>query len=204
MDILDFCRSYLLRLFFAIIFPFFKIEIIGSENIPKDKGFIWVGNHSNLLDGPLATRALWPRGIYWVVSKSVYSTWYFKPILAIAKAIPVNGSMKKVIELLEDNNVIGIFPQGTLSCERVIKKCHNGVAILARKTGVPVLPCYIKAVIDPKKRPNITPKPFTSIKVIFGKPLYFEKCLSEEIPADILDETLSKTVSSINALSDSQ
>jgi len=198
--LLDFGYYVILRAFFKIVFSFYKVEILGRENIPQDSGFILAANHSNFLDGPVIAWALRPRLIYWIVSKDLYRRWYFKPILVMARCVPVNGSVDLAERLLDKKKAIGIFPQGGVCCDRVIKKGHRGVAVLARKSAVPVIPCYIKTVIDPSKKFNIAPKAFSPITVSFGRPLRFEKCPPKEIPPEILNDTLSKIIRAINVL----
>jgi len=200
MDLLEFGYRYVAKPFFSIVFSFYKLRVYGRERLPHERGFIVAANHSSFLDGPLIAWFLFPRQLHWIIAKWVYAQWYFRPICIVSKCVTVNGSTKLAQTLLEQGEIIGIFPQGGVCCERKIKKGHCGAAVLALKTGAPVVPCYIKTVIDYSKNPNITPKIFTPIKVIFGQPLYFEKCPLEFIPHDTLEITLAQILNAINEL----
>jgi 1-acyl-sn-glycerol-3-phosphate acyltransferase len=203
MDFYDFVYLYIFRFFFFIVFSFFKIGSAGKENLPTSGGFILAANHSNFLDGPFIAYSVRPLPVHWLVHKNIYNSWYFRPFCTISKGIPVNGAVEPALNALNKGGVIGIFPQGGICCDKLVQKGRRGAALLAMKTGVPVVPCYIDADIDFNHRINLTPKLFTSLTLIIGKPIYFEKCAEgqEIIPKEILEEAMVKIISNINSLS---
>jgi len=109
-------------IFKAILSPIYKLwyrpTIIGKENIPKEGRFIFAGNHVNIMDQCnviIATK----RHLHYMAKKEYFDNkmvaWFFK----ISGCIPVDRSKKdesatsSAIEVLNNNHVLGIFPEGT-------------------------------------------------------------------------------------------
>lgn len=203
MDFYDFVYFYIFKFLCFIVFSFFKIKTIGKENLPSSGGFILAANHSNFLDGPFIAYSVRPLPVHWLVHKNIYNTWYFRPFCTVFRSIPVNGSVEAALNVIHKGGVIGIFPYGGICCDKLIQKGHKGAALMAIKTGVPVVPCYIDADVDRNQRINFTPKAFTNLELIIGKPIYFEKRPAGEeiIPKEILEEAMAGIINGINSLS---
>jgi len=198
--LIDFCYFFIFRLIFWIVFRFYKVEVKGAENIPSGAGCILAINHSSFLDAPLVAWCLRPLPIHWIVSRMIYSKWKFRPFCVIARSVPVNGSTKSAEGMLRRGSVIGIFPEGGICCDRLIKKGRRGVAVLAKKTGAPVVPCRIEGTFDTSKKVVFFPKVFTPLKLTIGRPMYFEQTDSERIPREILESTVREVIKGINDL----
>ncbi len=199
MKILDFLYHRVVIPFLRFVFKFYKTKIRGMENIPKDTGFILAGNHLSYLDAPLMACGVYPRLIHWIAHKNIYYNPIFTPICLISRCILVNGSVEAAEKVLQEGDCIGIFPQGAVCCTKFVKKGRKGVAVLAHKTGIPVVPCHINAEIDPKKI-NILPKFLGPLELKIGKPIYFEKVNKERIPVEILEKSVAKVIKKINEL----
>ena len=85
----------------------------------------------------------------------------------------------KVIKLLRKNNLVGLFPEGQRSRDGKVGDGKLGVAIMALKAGVPVIPLAIKGTFEafPRKTKFIKP---IKITLKFGKPLNYD---SEDKPS---------------------
>ena len=203
INIADIGYHYILRPLATLVCFFYKRQFYGLENIPKDKGFIVAANHCTFLDAPFIAYALYPKIIHWIVSKAhVWNKWYFRPACSFSRCVPVNGSVDGALSLLNKGEIIGIFPSGCVSCTKIIRQGRKGAAVLAHKSGAPVVPAYIEASLDTSKEVNIFPKPFKILSVTFGKPIVFEKHGEGKIPDAALEDTLKKIISSINQLAD--
>jgi len=200
--ILDFFYRYLLGLFFFSLFHlFFKIRISGLENVPKDSNFILASNHRSFMDGPLIGYLLSPRVIHWIIARWVYEKWIFKPFCFISRCVAVGGSSLTAEKVLNRGGIIGIFPEGGVCCDRYIKSGHKGVAVLALKTGVPVLPCYVDGTFNSRRKPILSARLFTTVRVIIGKPVRFDKITCSRVPAEAIEKTLPEIIAAINNLS---
>ena len=128
---------------------FFRGQIVGVENLPKEGPFIVASNHASHLDPPavgchiprqlafFARKTLWKRG---------FATWWLNGV----GAIPVDrdgtsdiGAMKNVLRALQAGKVITLFPEGTRSPDGTLQPPKTGVGMIACRSRVPVVPARI-------------------------------------------------------------
>jgi 1-acyl-sn-glycerol-3-phosphate acyltransferase len=76
------------------------------------------------------------------------------------------GAIKNALRLLKEGHIVGIFPEGTRTKQKEINEIRvkPGAVMLAMESGAPILPVAITASY----------KPFSRIRVIFGKPYLLE------------------------------
>lgn len=164
----------------------FRLKVEGKDNLPKDAPFIVASNHTSFLDPGLIQIAI-PARMSWITKKDVYENWYLKPLCWVSESIPINGAIEKALVALEEGRVLGIFPEGTRSRNGKLKDADTGIAILALRSGRPVLPIGIKGAFEafPPGKNFFKPYP---IVVKIGKPFSFEKKDKENIEESILNE----------------
>jgi len=138
------CVRPILKLFINL----YKPTYIGIENIPKDKSFILVGNHTSYLD-PLLVASTTRECVHFFAKDSLYKG-IKKPLFKALGIIPVNRKIKDKnalnlgIKCLNENKVIGIFPEGTIN--RTNKKIMNfkyGAVKMSKETGKLLVPFAI-------------------------------------------------------------
>ncbi|MFA5165347.1 MAG: lysophospholipid acyltransferase family protein [Candidatus Omnitrophota bacterium] len=147
----------------------FRLNTTGRDNIPKEGGAIIAANHSSYID-PVALAVAIPRRISWIVRKDVYDVWWLKGLFASTGMIREGGSVGKAIQLLEQGGLVGVFPEGTRSPDGKLGAGKKGAAVMALKTGVPVIPCGITGAFEAYPRGAVFPRPFP-VKVSIGKPV---------------------------------
>lgn len=158
------------KIFKQILGPIFKFyykpKIIGKENIPKDGPILVVGNHKHLYDQCLAILAT-KRVIHYMAKKEYFDdkkvAWFFK----ISGCISVDRKNKdreaasKAINLLNNGQAVGLFPEGTRNrTDAILLPFKFGAVSMAKKTNAYLVPFGIKG--DYKFRSGVTIK--------FGKP----------------------------------
>jgi len=157
----------------GILKSFFKLKVEGLENLPAKTNFIIVSNHNSYLD-PVALAVALPSRIYWIATyvlfKFKWMRWFFKKI----DALPTGKAADQALCLLEKNKNIGVFPEGAISRDGQLKDFHRGAAVLALKTGRPIVPCAILGTFTALPFGSFFPK-FGPIKVKIGKPKFFLK-----------------------------
>lgn len=169
-----------------------KIE--GLDNIPKGKPFIIASNHASYYDSLLVPSAIVPK-----IDKKLHAlvnSYYWKPFLTrfflnVWEAIPVyvdkeknskeknKQATEKAINYLKNKELIMIFPEGRRNDGKLIK-AYTGVAKIALKARVPVLPV---GVIDSNKvlpRGKTFPR-FKRCEIKIGKLMNFEKYYSKKV-----------------------
>lgn len=175
MDLYSVGRS----VFHIYLSTLYKVKIIGKENIPKDKGVLLCCNHIHLLD-PTLLGSFIDRPIYFMAKAELFEMPVLKWIIPRLHAFPVKRGMsdkqalRQGIKIIKENNILGIFPEGTRSRSGKLQKGLAGVGFFALKTNAKVVPC---AIIGPY---NI----FSTLKVVYGKPLDFEKLREEKVSSE--------------------
>ncbi len=163
------------RSFFAIIIKIFgRYRIFGSENFPSSGSVIVVSNHVSNWD-PLMVGVAMPRQVSFLAKEELFRIPLIGFLLRAWGIIPLKRgrgdreALSKSLELLKDGKVIGIFIEGkrNLKNPETMLKPQPGAAMLALKSGVPVVPV---AVINT----NRILRSFKRVKVIIGKPIHFD------------------------------
>lgn len=149
-----------------LIFLIYHPTIIGKENIPKRGRFILAGNHTHNFD-PVVLVAINKRCVHFLAKDSLYKGW--KKVLFKGMAIiPVNRKIhdKEALinanKVLDNNGVIGVFPEGTINrTNDVIMPFKIGAVKMASDTDTPIVPFVITGEYKPFKN---------NLKFEFGKP----------------------------------
>ena len=153
---------------------FFCIRVVNKEKIPKEGGCIVCANHTSMLDVLILSAAL-GRQIRYMGKKELFKIPLLRGFLTLLGAYPVDrggadvGSIKKTISLLEDGEMIGIFPQGTRHAgvnpaETPVKHSVGMIAYHAKAT---VVPTYIRT------RGNRV-RFFRKTELVVGDPIPYE------------------------------
>lgn len=155
----------------AIITLLFRVEAVNRENLPQSGGAILCANHVSAFDMLCITCSI-ERWVFYMAKEELFKIPLMGPFIRKMGAYPVKRgkgdieSVKTSIKLLKGGDIIGIFPEGTRSARREGKPAEPkaGVALLAVKTGVPIVPVAIVGNY----------KLFSKVKVIFGQPFNIE------------------------------
>jgi len=161
----------------------------GSENVPKVGGVIIACNHLSHLDPTLVGIGL-PRHVFHIAKQELARVFFLRALFFIFGTILIDRTKgKKALETareyLEKGRAIIIFPEGTRSTTGRLMKGKVGAALLAMKTGAPVVPAAIigSDKCMPKHSRFIKPG---KVLVKYGKPIYFERVECEEIPRHLV------------------
>lgn len=140
----------IVRPIIKILFNFiFKPTYIGLENIPKEGKCILVGNHTNNLDCLLLISST-KRTIHFLAKDSLIKG-FKKIVFQNMGIIPVNrkihdkNALNSAIDILNENKVIGIFPEGTINkTDDIIMPFKIGAVKMASTTNSTLVPFTIK------------------------------------------------------------
>ena len=155
--------SLVYRFCFATIVPlllslYADLRVSGAENIPGGGPFIVISNHVDNLDTYVIGSQI-PRLLhYFARANGMHSRWLGRYWRWMA-AIPADGDgFKTAIALLREGQAVGVFPEGVIAPALV--RAKPGVAVLALRSGAPVLPCAVWGtervrVGDALRRPRV-------------------------------------------------
>ena len=170
---------------------FFKVNITGIENIPRDSRLIVCSNHMGVLD-PVLIGSMIPRKVHYMAKKELFKNKIFGFLISKLGAFPVDrdtsglSAIKTAIKLLKQDKVFAIFPEGTRSKGENDNNAKPGLAMIAIKAKSPIIPIHIDTQYEI----------FNSIKITIGSAIvfgeYFDKRIStkeyEELSNRVLKE----------------
>jgi 1-acyl-sn-glycerol-3-phosphate acyltransferase len=163
-----------------------RFDFRGVENLPDKNhgGAILAINHVSYLDFALAGTAALPmkRYVRFMAKKELFDNKIAGPLLRGMHHISVDrangsGSFVAALRALRDGEIIGIFPEGTISVSFEVKELKTGVIRLAQGAHGPVIPTVIwgsQRIWTKKVKRNLKRNNFP-ISVTFGEPLFFKK-----------------------------
>ena len=182
-----------------------KFDFQGQENVPLKGGAILAINHTSYFDFALAGTAALPakRYVRFMAKKEIFDNKIAGPLMRGMHHINVdrsNGSASFVAALrsLKDGEIIGIFPEGTISTSFEIKGLKSGAVRLAIGAGVPVIPTIVwggQRIYTKGVKPNFK-RNKTPISVSFGEPIFYSRETDVEVAEahlrDVMIEMLHK------------
>ena len=187
-----------------LVFPVFKFlfrgELDGANNIPDKNSFIIVSNHGSLLDPPFLGHAL-GRKVSFMAKQELFKIPLLSQIIKACGAYPVKrgfvdkNSIILASKKLFNNEIIGIFIDGTRQKDGFVNKPKNGAALIASKTRKLLLPV---AIINSHRlvRFKFFLPFFNKVVIRIGKPIHYPLSTSK---IDITETTL-KLKNEINFL----
>lgn len=165
----------------------FSFQCYGLENIPEAKPFIITPNHCSHLDTLTVITALgqesyrmWTLAArdYWFGNK--LQGWFAHKCL---NALPIERDgdftqflkdLRMANEVMEKNNGLLVFPEGTRSLDGNLQPFKPGVlSLLLYGQQVPIIPTYIKGTFEVLPKGQNIPKKHP-VQIIFGKPFHFD------------------------------
>lgn len=153
----------------------FRPTIEGSENIPEDGRVVLAGNHTHFMDC-ISVAAATKRCVHFLAKSELMKPplkWFFAPfgIIPVHRGQKDKAALSSAIEVLEDDKVIGIFPEGKVNEARgTLLPFKFGAVKMAQVTGSKVVPFVITGRYKFFRK---------SIKIKFFEPVTISENLEE-------------------------
>jgi 1-acyl-sn-glycerol-3-phosphate acyltransferase len=122
----------------------FRVDLRGAEHVPATGPVILVANHESIFD-PFVLALATPRPVRYMAKAELWRYPVLRQAMDWLGTFPVaRGSgdllaMRRGVSLLEEGELLGVFPQGT-SKQTVPRRYHRGAARLALQTGAAIVP----------------------------------------------------------------
>ena len=127
-----------------------RFTITGSEHVPRTGGAVMTINHTSYLDFTYAGLPAWPhrRYVRFMAKKSIFSHRVAGPLMRGMHHIPVDRhkggeAFATAIRALRAGEIVGVFPEATMSRSFELKEFKPGAVKMAQVAGVPILPTTI-------------------------------------------------------------
>ena len=164
-----------------------RVKATGAiDDIPREGPVILAANHASNLDAVVIGSWLIPtlgRRIHWLGKKELFA-W---PIIGWTAA---NGGVHPVdrgaadieafrlaTRILDDGQILFVFPEGTRSPDGALQEARDGIAVLAMRTGAPIVPIGIAGSNRVWPKGQKIPHPGGHVRIRVGEPFQ---------PADLL------------------
>ena len=169
-----------------------RVKCVGQENIQNKGAYIICANHTSNWDAPILVSNL-KRKVYVMAKAELFKNKFIKWFGRKCCVFPVKRGMRDIesikysLNLLKDGEILVIFPEGTRNGMEKNGKAQNGVAYMAIRTGVPVIPVGIQGEM----------KPFKKVKLNIGEPLDFSQYKTNKPEKEILDKVSKEIMDNI-------
>ena len=192
----------------AFLTPFlmlaFRPKVKGLRNVPASGPVIIASNHLSFSDSIFMPLVV-PRKVTFL-AKSEYFTspgpkGFIKKLTFIALGqVPVDRSggrrseaaLITGLQVLANNECLGIYPEGTRSPDGRLYKGRTGIARIAIESGAPIIPVAMFNTEKIQPTGKVVPK-IMRVKMVFGEPMFFEGDSSDLLHLrDVTDQIMKK------------
>ena len=186
--------------FFRAMFRgYFKVfhrwQVSGAGNIPQEGAVIIAANHISNLDPPLVGSGC-ERKVNFMAKAELFKIPVLGWLIRDFGAFPVRrgagdrAALRTVFKLLEDGQVLGLFPEGTRSKSGETEEGQSGAATFALRAKATVVPA---AIIGPVGL-------FKPLKLIYGKPVDLSRFQGVKPNKEIIAEATQEIMNAIESL----
>jgi 1-acyl-sn-glycerol-3-phosphate acyltransferase len=155
-----------------------RFDITGTEHVPAQGGAVMAINHTGYLDFTFAGFAAHPTGrlVRFMAKKEVFDHKVSGPLMRGMRHIPVDRSSgaesyQAAVKALSGGEIVGVFPEATISQSFDLKDFKTGAARMAMEAGVPLLPCLIwgsQRIFTKGRKKDL--RRGTHIRIVLGEP----------------------------------
>lgn len=176
-----------------------RVSIEGAiDELPREGPLIIASNHASNLDVPIIGSWLIPRlgrRIHWLGKKELFDWPVIGWVAANAGVHPVDRggadveAFRLALRIVDQGHVLFAFPEGTRSPDGALQEARDGIALLALRTGAPIVPIAISGSDRVWPKGQRLPHPGGHVTVRIGRPFR----PADEIPAGA-DRSTAKRV----------
>ena len=142
---------WLVRALFNLIA---RVEVTGYENLPKEGSYVIATNHLGIVDAPIAFYALDRWDMFVMIAEKWEKVALFRFLGKYFNFVFIDRynsdikTLRRVIELMKEDNILVIAPEGTRSRVGSLIEAKPGVSYLATKLNRPIVPVALAGTED--------------------------------------------------------
>lgn len=161
-----------------VIDRLYNATIRGADHIPTDGPAILSPNHLSFFDTPLVMLTA-PRPVLFLGKAEYMDSWKTRYLFPAVGMVPIRreqarasmAALDTAAALLDDGELVGIYPEGTRSRDGYLHKGHTGVAHLALQTGAPIIPVGLVGTDAVQPVGRSVPRRRGDVTITFGEPI---------------------------------
>ncbi len=147
-----------------IVYLLFNIKFVGLENIRDNGGFVLCSNHRSLLDPVFIAVGIKKRKLNFMAKQELFKNKILGAFFKSINAFPVNRgkgdteAVSKAENIVENNGIVLIFPEGTRSKDGNVLRFKSGAAYIASVCKADIVPAGIsyEGKISFRKKVTVT------------------------------------------------
>jgi 1-acyl-sn-glycerol-3-phosphate acyltransferase len=180
----------------------FRFDVRGSEHVPTTGGAIICSNHVSYFDFTFLGLGALPqhRMVRFMAKSAVFDHWFAGRFMRAMLHIPVDrragaAAFEAAVRALKDGEVVGVFPEATISPSFTLKDLKAGAARMAVQSGVPIIPAAVWGGHRVATKGKINLRRGVAVTVILGEPIVAE-------PGEKAQSILRRTRTAMESLLD--
>ena len=185
---------------------FWRLTVDGTEHVPKTGSFILAPVHRSNIDSPVVA-ACSPRRLRYLGKQEMWKYRAPAAVFNAMKGIPVNrgtpdrDALRRCVDALHAGEPLVVFPEGSRRSGPVVDELFEGVAYMATKAGVPIIPVGIGGSEQamPKGAKFIHP---VKVHLVIGPPIHPEVSETGKTPRRAVRELNDKLYAELQRLFD--
>ncbi|MEQ0561495.1 lysophospholipid acyltransferase family protein [Amycolatopsis sp. NEAU-NG30] len=179
-----------------------RIRVEGAEHIPRRGGAVIACNHISYLDFIFCGLGARPakRLTRFMAKKEIFENRIAGPLMRGMHHIAVDrsagqASYAEAVAALQAGEVVGVFPEATISQSFTVKEIKSGAVRMAAEAGVPLVPMALWGTqrLWTKGRPKDLTRRHVPISILIGEPMH----PAAEDDADVLTKDLRTRMSAL-------
>jgi len=184
---------FIRRLAWLIGLILYRIEVTGTENIPKSGRFLLCGNHIHAFD-PVALAIVSTRQLRFMAKKQLFKRRLIGAFLRKMGAFPIDRgntdmtAFRKSLDILKREHGLLIFSQGTRMKD--FEDAKAGVAVFALKTSSPIIPVGIRGNYRFR----------STLYIDIGEPISMEEHEGKKVKSELVDEVMEVVINRVSVL----
>ena len=159
-----------------VCFAYFRVRVRGGDQVPAKGRVILAPVHRSFIDFLIVGTTVTTRKVFFMAKDDLWSSRLLGRLLETFGAFPVNRAgadrlaMDRAQAVLEDDEALIMFPEGTRRSGPAIEDLHEGAAFLASRTGAAIIPIGVGGTSASMPKGAKVPRP-VKVTLVVGDPI---------------------------------
>lgn len=159
----------------SVFLTLYRTRVRGREHVPRTGGALVASNHQSFFDPVMVALATWPRPFFSLARHGLFTSPAFAALIKLLNAIPLRqgesdkAALRQGIEVLNQGHLLAVYPEGARTWDGRVQRFEPGIILLAKRSGVPVIPMAIRGAHEAWPRGTKWPRLTGRIRVAVGQ-----------------------------------